>query len=173
MFKSKWDPFALHVLLPNNSNDLGSRNHRLHKTSPALSLRIYARNGGACLQSQHLGRGDRKLLSSNSTEATQQEHVLKEKRPFPWEWPLFQGPHCSSGRGEFHFPTPKHTQGPCLRADWKDSPYLRDVDLGALRPRHHHGLEVVVLRQGFLGRGAGFVPSIIEDAIHLILKCLT
>lgn len=23
MLKSKWDPFALHVLLPDNSNDLG------------------------------------------------------------------------------------------------------------------------------------------------------
>lgn len=51
--------------------------------------------------------------------------------------------------------------------------YLGDVDLGPFSSRYHHGLEVVVFRQGLLCRGARFVSSIIENAIHLILKCLT
>lgn len=50
--------------------------------------------------------------------------------------------------------------------------YLWDVNLWALRTSHHHGLEVVVLRQRLLGWGSRFVTSVVEDTIHLVLKGL-
>lgn len=50
--------------------------------------------------------------------------------------------------------------------------YLRDVNLGAFGAGHHHGLEVVVLRQGLLGGGTRFVTGVVQDAIHLVLKGL-
>lgn len=39
--------------------------------------------------------------------------------------------------------------------------YLRDVNLGAFGAGHHHGLEVVVFRQGLLGGGTRFVTGVV------------
>lgn len=50
--------------------------------------------------------------------------------------------------------------------------YLRNVNLGSFGACHHHGLEVVVLRQGLLGRGASLVTSIVQNAVHLVLEGL-
>lgn len=56
---------------------------------------------------------------------------------------------------------------------WKDkAPHLGDVDLGTFSSRHNHRLKVVVFRQGFLSRGASLVSGIIENAVHLVFKCL-
>lgn len=50
--------------------------------------------------------------------------------------------------------------------------YLGDVDLGTFGPRHHHGLEVVVLGKRLLGRGASLVPGVVQDPVDLVLKGL-
>lgn len=51
-------------------------------------------------------------------------------------------------------------------------PHLGDVYLGTFSSRHNHRLKVVVFRQGFLSRGASLVSGIVENAVHLVLKCL-
>lgn len=38
MLESKWDPLALHILLPNDGNDLGNRKGRVHLTPFALRI---------------------------------------------------------------------------------------------------------------------------------------
>ncbi|KAH3803772.1 hypothetical protein DPMN_132040 [Dreissena polymorpha] len=51
--------------------------------------------------------------------------------------------------------------------------YLGDINLGAFGPCHHHGLEVVELRQGLLGLAASLVSCIVEDTVHLVLERLS
>ena len=50
--------------------------------------------------------------------------------------------------------------------------HLGDVNLGAFGAGHHHGLEVVVLRQGLLGGGPRFVTSVVQDPVDLVLEGL-
>lgn len=75
-------------------------------------------------------------------------------------------------------PTPAtHTYSPPPNLQWphiwKDkAPHLGDVNFGTFSSRHNHRLKVVVFRQGFLSRGASLVSSIVENAVHLVLKCL-
>lgn len=38
MLEPKWDPLALHILLPNDSNDLGNRKDGVHLTPFALRI---------------------------------------------------------------------------------------------------------------------------------------
>ena len=49
---------------------------------------------------------------------------------------------------------------------------LGDVDLGALRPCRHHDFKVVEVREALLGATARLVPSLVQDAVHLVLERL-
>lgn len=143
-------------------------------------------------QNLKLERGGRKILSSHATWATQQNHVFLKKKnkqnkafcmwvdqcwnlqalTLQWQW--WENPNYFSifphTKTYSHHPSSRLWSRPPI---WKnEASYLGDVDLGPFSSRHHHRLEVVIFREGFLCRGASFVSSIIENAIHLILKCL-
>lgn len=51
--------------------------------------------------------------------------------------------------------------------------YLRDVNFGPFGACHHHGLEVVVLREGLLGGRTRFVSSVVQDPVDLVLEGLS